>query len=386
MRRPRPCWAAVAAAVVLLAGCRDHAAAPEEVSDPAQTDSSEIRITPALRERIKVGQAKRTNVSGSLRVAARIEADEYRIARISSPVIGRITELGALEGQTVRRGQVLAVIRSTDIADAQSSFLKAQTQRELAERAVTRARLLVEAGVIGEAELQRREAELSQASAELSSCRDQLRVLGISDEQVARLRSTRTVNAVSQLLATMDGTVMERRVTVDQVVEPASTVFVVADLSNVWLVADVPEQTAGNLTAGKAIYAEVAALPGTPITGKLSFVSAIVNAETRTVRARMDLPNAAGKFKPAMLATMTLQDMAESQIVVPSSGLVRDSNHDYVFIQRSEDVFALREVKLGREFGPIRVVLEGLANGEKIVVDGAFHLNNERKRAALRAR
>jgi cobalt-zinc-cadmium efflux system membrane fusion protein len=160
-------------------------------------------------------------------------------------------------------------------------------------------------------------------------------------------------------------------------------VFVIADLSNVWLVADVPEQSAGGIRVGKAAEAEIPALPGERITGKLSFVSAIVNPDTRTVRVRMNLPNPKQRYKPAMLTTMTLVDGAEKRVVIPETAVVRENNADHVFVETAPDTFVLRRVELGDDAGDLRVVVAGITPEERIVTNGAFHLNNERKRQAL---
>jgi cobalt-zinc-cadmium efflux system membrane fusion protein len=97
----------------------------------------------------------------------------------------------------------------------------------------------------------------------------------------------------------------------------------------------------------------------------------------------MDLPNSAGRFKPAMLANMTITDRPSRQQLIPSRAIVREANREHVLVQTGESVFLLREVNLGEEFGDRRVLLGGLKEGEKIVLEGAFHLNNERKKAAL---
>jgi len=167
------------------------------------------------------------------------------------------------------------------------------------------------------------------------------------------------------------------------VVQAAEIICVVADLSNVWLVADVPEQSAGRIRTGKAVQAEIPALPGETITGKLSYVSPVVNPETRTVRMRMDVPNPERKYKPAMLATITLLDSAERRRIIPLNAIVRENNEDNVFVQTGPARFELRRVTLGPEFPAGRALTDGLRPGEKIVLDGAFHLNNERKRLLM---
>lgn len=376
---------AFAATLILaLAGCKaDGPATTEAAGKPPGRDPESITATPALRKLLRTGAPTWNQVAGSLRVSGRVEADERRLARVSAPLTGRITDLDVVEGQAVKRGDVIATIRSKELSDAQSVFLKADSQRRLAERAAARAKLLLDAGVIGEAEVQRREAEFSQATTDLAALHDQLRVLGMPEESIVRLEATRTINSVSQIVATIDGIVMERKATIGQVVQAADAVCLLADLSRVWLVADVPEQAAGTVEVGMVVEAEIPALPSAIVGGKLTFVSATVNPDTRTVQIRMDLMNPHRKFKPSMLATMLLKDSAERHLVVPATSVVRESNQDYVFVQTGDETFKMRQVTLGGEFERMRVVMAGLNPDETIVLDGAFHLNNERKRLAL---
>src|SRR6185436_7543589 len=112
-------------------------------------------------------------------------------------------------------------------------------------------------------------------------------------------------------------------------------------------------------------------------------VSALVNAETRTIRARMDLPNPNQKYKPSMLATMTVKDPTQMKQVVPMTAVVREGNIEHVFVQIGPSRFLLRPVTLGDQFGNQRVVVDGIRAGERIVTDGAFHLNNERVRLSI---
>jgi cobalt-zinc-cadmium efflux system membrane fusion protein len=354
-------------------------------STSAVSNPLEIKAKSELLQQLKIGDVIWADVSASQMVPARVEVDDTRITRVGSPVMGRISSLSVREGQEVHRGEVLALLNSTGLSDAQLGFLKAVSQRLVASRSVERAQLLLKADVIGSAELQRREAELSQASAELDAARDQLELLGMPASDIAELEKTRAIKSVSRVVAGMDGTVLSRKITLGQVIQPADTIFEISDLSSVWLVADVPEQTAGKLHAGQAAEATIAALPDLKIRGRLSFVSATVNPETRTIRARMDLVNRSRTLKPAMLATMTLKDETARQRLVPASAVVREDDKEHIFVQLSADTFVLREVKLGGDFDGRRVLVEGIQPDEKIVLDGAFHLNNERRRQLLRA-
>lgn len=375
------------AAALLLSGCNPGdplAKTAEAATNAPPADPLQIAATGLLKEQVRVGEVTWSEVSAVITVSARLDVDETRIARVGSPVMGRISSLAVQEGQQVRRGQLLALLNSTGLSDAQLNFLKSISQKQVAQRAVERAQLLLKADVIGAAELQRREAELSEAAAEVEAASDQLALLGMPAEAIEQLRKTRSIHSVSPIAASMDGTILQRKVAVGQVIQPGDTICEIADLSNLWLIADVPEANTGHLAVGQNVEAEIAAFPGRIFRGRLSFVSATLNDETRTVRARMDLPNPDHRLKPAMLATMTLKDQVERKPVVPAAAVVREGNSENVFVQSGADTFLLRPVTLGNEFRGFRVVTSGLSPGDKIVVEGAFHLNNERRRRAVR--
>jgi len=370
-----------ALAAVLLAGCGEKT--PPAAAPKAQADPLAVSAGADLKARLALGTPALAEVRETLRVPGRIEVDETRLARVGSPVAGRISDLAATVGQEVRRGQVLATLNSTELSGAQLGFLKAQSQRLLAARGAARAQQLLDADVIGTAELQRRQGELTQALAELNAARDQLKVLGMSEPAIRKLADSGTITSLTQVVASISGTVIERKVTEGQVVQPADSVFLVADLSSVWVVADIPEQSSGMVAVGESVSTEIAALPNQVLHGRLSFVSPTVNPETRTVRARMDLANASRVFKPAMLATVLIKGKPQQRLTVPAAAVVREDNRDYVFVQNGAGSFRLQAVMLGQEYEGRRVVKEGLAENARIVVDGAFHLNNERKRRAL---
>lgn len=371
--------AAALLAALLASGCGEKPATPA----PAPRDPLAVTAGAGLAERVKTGAATLAEVRETLRVPGRVEADETRLARVGAPVPGRITDLQAREGDTVRRGQVLAVLNSTELSAAQLGLLKALSQRGLAARAAVRAQQLLEADVIGTAELQRRQAELAQADAEVNAARDQLKVLGMSTAAVERLAESRSIHSNTQIVSPITGTIIDRKVTEGQVVQPADGVFLVADLSNLWVVADVPEQAAGAVRPGEPVQVELAAMPGRPLAGRLGYVAPTVTPETRTVRVRMDLVNPQREFRPNMLASMLIRSTPQRRLTVPAEAVVREENRDYLFVRTGDHAYRLQPVQLGAEFEGRRVVLSGLREAETIVVAGAFHLNNERKRREL---
>jgi cobalt-zinc-cadmium efflux system membrane fusion protein len=370
--------------LIPVTACKHSGAAGQPNASASTVDPMKVHISSELLASIKTGKAKRQPVTTQQKVAAHIQTDASRVARIGSPVEGRITKVLVFEGQHVRKGQVLATLHSSALSDTQFAFVKACSQQKLAEQSAERARLLVQSDVIGKAELQKREAEVLQSETEVASLRAQLHGLGMSESAIKNLESTRKLNSDYPIIATISGTVIERKIAIGQVVQPADPAFLVADLSNLWFVADVPEEHAGSLSVGKTVIATIPALPGQSISGHLSFVSPVVNPETRTVQARMNLANTHGLFKPEMLASMTFESEPEDDLTIPATAVVREENKDYVFLQQSPNEFLLHPVDLGPEVADYRVILHGVSLDDTLVLDGAFHLNNKRKQDQLK--
>lgn len=369
-------WTLAGALLALqLAGC---SRAPEKPA-AAPADPYFIAANAELAAALETGRAELTEVRETQRVPGRVEVDETRMARVGAPVAGRITDLQMKVGDMVKRGQVLATLNSTDLSTAQLAYLKARSEHLQAARAAGRAQQLLQADVIGAAEVQRREAEHTQRQAELNAARGQLRVLGMSEEAITRLAESGTITSISNIVASVSGTVIDRKVTEGQVVQPADALALVADLSQVWVVADVPEQSAGHLKAGESVVVEIPALPDRLVEGRLSFVSPTVNPETRTVRARLDLDNAERLYRPAMLASVIIKGKLEKKLTLPRDAVVREENRDYVFVP-VQGGFRMQPVTLGADYDGKREVTGGLRADDRVVVRGAFHLNNERKR------
>jgi len=367
--------------VAALTGCKAKEAAapaPAEAVDP-----NIVEVTPQLQEQVKVTTVGMQDIREILRVPGSIQVDEQRVARLGASVTGRIHDIDAVLGQHVKQGQVLATLNSTELATNQLSYIKALQQIGLQTKAVERARLLLESDVISTAELQRREAELAAARADLFAARDQLLVLGMSDSAIKQLTNSGQMRSFSSVVARVSGTVISRKVNLGQVVQPAEELFIVADLSHVWAVAEVPEQQIELIQEGEEVNIEIPALGDREITGKLIYVGSVVNPQTRTVTVRTDIENSQGTIKPDMLVSMLVQSKPTPRIAIPVQGIVRENDKDHVFVQMAPNKYRLREVVLGTQFDSMVAVTSGVEAGEVVVSEGAFHLNNERKRKEL---
>ena len=397
MKNPSVSLSASLACLVAVSGfvsaCSDRggqtapaaAAAASAAASVVPDDPRVVKAPAALAARLRVAAVATEPVAEPLKLVGRVDFNEQAVARIGASVTGRITEILATPGQTVKAGDVLAQLHSTELGTAQLAFLKANAQQQLAAKAVERARLLLAADVIGSAELQRRENELGVAEAERRAAADQLRVMGVPSSAVAQTARTGAITSVSAVVSTVAGVVVDRRINKGQVVQPADVLYTVADLSKVWVVAQVPEAQIARVQVGQEVRIEVGAQGVEPQHGRLSWVAETVNPETRTVTVRTELDNPRRQLKPAMLANVIVQPLPVERLVVPSSAVVREDNVDHVFVRvvDGQDAYRLTPVKLGEEISGVRVVEDGLKGGEKIVIDGAFHLNNERKRSEM---
>lgn len=377
----RPALLATLLAAAVLAGCgkgkNDNTAA-----EPA-VDPDLVVINAEMARNFKVAPLALEMVSTERDLPGRIDANEQLVTRIGASVTGRVTEVYAEVGARVRAGQELARVTSPELTNAQLAYLRASSASNQAQRAVERAQLLIQADVIGSAELQRREAELSIARAELRAATDQLLLQGVSESYIERLRDKGQLSPYAGIHATRSGVVIERKISQGQVAQPGDPLFTIADLSKVWVVGALPEQDAAAVQMGQRVEIKVPALGQRQFKGKVVFVSDTISPETRTLMVRTEVDNADRALKPQMLATLRIIGAARQQLAVPEDAVVRDNDRDHVFVQLASGQFRLTPVELAPPSGGLRPLLKGPAAGTPIVVEGAFHLNNERKRAEL---
>ena len=372
-----------------LTGCgkEEPAAAVAAADTKAELDPMEVVVSAEMATNFKTAAVTQAEVASVQEVAGRIEANERKVTRIGAAVTGRVTEVLAETGDRVKAGQTLARVASPELTTAQLAYMRASATATLAERSVERARQLIAADVIGSAELLRRESEVQIARAELRAAGDQLKLMGLSADALSSLRAKGSVAPNAAITASAAGIVIVRQVSQGQVAQPGDPLFTVADLSNVWVVGALPEQIARSVQTGQNVQIDVPALGLTveeaPISGKIIYVGDTVSPETRTVTIRTQVDNKDLALKPQMLATMKIQGAMEKTLAIPALAVVRENDKDHVYVKKAENHYRLTPVELGAVSGGLRPVVKGLSEGSQIVIEGAFHLNNERKRAEL---
>ncbi len=342
-----------------------------------------ITLSPEMAKGIQVEELDLSSLADKIQVPSQIKVDEQKLIRVGANVTGRIVEVTAKLGDNVDAGTTLASISSPELTKAQLAYLRAHSLTVLNERAAKRARLLLDADVIGTAELQRRQAELQVSRAELSAAEDQLRLLGVYKSAVNDLVKRGQILPSVAITASKSGTVIGRNVVAGQVVQPSDQLFKIADLSTVWAVGDVPEHIATNVEVDQHVEIQVPALGNVTLDGVIVYVSDTVNPLTRTVMVRTVVDNADRKLKPSMLTSMRITETPQEQLVIPESAIVREANEDYVYLDEGNYTYRRVPVDLAPEIGNLRPLISGLSVGQHIVVDGAFDIDNERRLVEL---
>jgi cobalt-zinc-cadmium efflux system membrane fusion protein len=312
--------------------------------------------------------------------AGKVLANENRLAHLSPRVPGRIVAVYANLGDQVKQGDRLLLLDSPAFGEAQLEYRKAKTTVGVTEKALERAKALIDRGAIGAGEHQRREAEFENARADLHEAEEKLHLLGMTEKEIQRLGAKTLPHAeVAQvsLRAPFTGDVTERNATVGEVVDQNKTLFTVADLSTVWVQGDFPEQQASRLKVGLSIELRVRAYSEEVFTGRVLYVGAMVDPATRTVMVRSEVKNPDRKLRPEMFADITLLSEEQAMLTVPRTAIQQAGDHTVAFIVRGQRRYERRNVTIGDAAGDYVEITGGLVEGEEVVTEGSYSLKSE---------
>lgn len=370
---------AVAVGGLLLACGREseEAAGTKPVPAPA---TGIVRLTPEAV--VSAGLEVRPVTRGEFRLhkdfPGTAQPNENELAEITTLVRGRVVDVYVDVGQDVAAGAPLAQLESGELALAQSTYLKARARAHEAELAFERARDLFQGKAISLAEFQRREAEVKSARAEAREAQARLRVLGMREEDIERLDREQMIRSSVPIRAPFDGCVISRNLTRGEVLEISHKMFAVANLSNVWVIANVPEKDVRLIHQGQPVEIRPTAYPQEVFHGTITDIGDVLDPATRTMRLRVVALNPDRRLKPEMFAVVRVYTDTESGVLrVPLAAVQRVQNGSVVFVRLDEQRFEARPVTLGEESGEAVRVLDGLREGEPVVINGAFLLKSE---------
>ena len=353
--------------------------APAKPDEPAiQRPSAEpgvLRFPTAAPQlaQIKTERAALAPVPMDEPLAARISYDENATARLVAPIAGRVVEIHANIGDTVKAGTVLAVLDAPELGTAAADLAKAQADAQQKKSALERARSLFQAEVIARRDLEATQAEAQQSQAEVERAR--LRLANLNPGGTTASGGQRY-----QLRAPISGVVATRKINPAMEVRPDTPepLFVVTDMSRLSVLVDVPERDLPIVTVGKSAQVEVSAYPQRSFTGKVVHVAPTLDPQTRRIQARVAVDNREGLLKPEMYAKVgILADAKEELPKIPTGALLVEGVKNYVFVEREAGVFEKREVTLAVQTRSYAYVWSGVKGGDKVVSVGALLLNAE---------
>jgi len=351
----------------------------DKPSNLIQLDSKSIEAA-----NLKIEEVSLRSLKSVLEVPGKFQFNENKLAHVGSRVPGRIVEVRANLGDNVKEGDSLAIIDSTELGTAQSEYLKAKANLLAQEKSYQRAKKLLEGKAISLGEFQKREAEYLTVRAEFNAAEDRLHLLGLSEAELKRIGSEHIINSKVAVRAPFSGTVVERHATLGEVIEPAANLFTVADLSKLWVIADVPEKDIPLVMTGLPVEIKVSPYPNEVFKGTVTYVGDQIDPSTRTVKVRTEIDNPSGKLKPEMFATIFITTQVMSDVLaIPGEAVQTDGNKKIVFVNKGNGGFERREVSLGRQLDSFYQVVNGVKAGEKIVTKGSFLLKSEAQKGEL---
>jgi len=357
-------------------------ATPAEVVATHAEEKNAIHLTEDMVRDLRISTTAVAERSGAGEVMAlgEVVADQARYAEVASPITAQIVRVLVDTNGSVAVGTPLAQLRSTDLGRARAERLSAEARRDLARQALDRKRTLASERIVAQREVQEAEAAFRTADAEVRAATASIQALGIVDDD----GQGGGVPSLFYLKSPIAGRVLERHVVLGQQAEPSTRLFTIADLSRVWIVAQLFERDAVNVRVGSTAHVSVAALPGQEFDGRVAVVGRQVDPGSRTMPVRIELTNPAGALRPGMSASARLEVAGQNRriLAVPAAALQRVGERWLAFVPTGQNEYEMRPVGRGRDLGNDVEVISGLKAGETVVVEGAFLLKAEAEKRA----
>jgi cobalt-zinc-cadmium efflux system membrane fusion protein len=324
----------------------------------------------ALRNRLSVMPAAAQAVSAKLVLPGVVESDPARTAAVLTPLGGRVIALKVSLGDRVAQGQVLAVVDSPDLGQAYDDYDKAADTVKLTEKNLGRQEAQNKLGTASDRDLDQARSDHAQAVAEYTRTQARLKILGVplgGASSPRLLTVTAPVGGSITALAVASGNMIN---------DPTQPLMTIADLSTVWVTALVPEKDVASVSKNQDAEVSLVAYPDRVLHGKVSFVSAVIEPDSRRNKLRIAFTNLDYALKPNMFAAVTLSGPAHSQVVLPSSALLMNNDRTSVFVATAPWTFERRTVDPQLEEGSSVAIRSGVEAGEQVVVKGGILLND----------
>jgi len=361
---------ALALACSALAGCAKPTAAAMPPVQSMHLDDGSIAVDKMspLRQRLQIAAVQEQDIATQTEAPGSIEAMPEKLVKITPPLAGRITRLQRALGDSVKAGDPLFTLDSAELSAAYADDSKAKSALLQARQELERQKTLFEAEIAARKEYEAAQAAFAQAGSDAQASADKLAQYG------AGARGSRRDYVLRSPIA---GTVIAMEGAQGGYWNDINApVMTVADLSTVWLSANVAERDLAQVAVGQKTRITVDAWPGKAFEGKVAYVGAVLDPETRTVKVRVAIDNRAGTFKPGMFAHAGFAGASRRALLVPAAAVLQSGPSTRVMVERSPLVFTPRTVEVGASHGEQVEILAGLKAGERIVVKEGVLLND----------
>lgn len=351
----------------------------------AMSAPSTVSLSPEMVARAGISTAlvRAGGAASTWRSPGSVAANAYRQVVVTPVASGRVTAVMTELGQRVTEGQPLVEIYSPALAEAERAYLSARSDLELANQRRQRTEKLGAIGAVSQQEIDDVRAEYARQTHAVESERSRLRLLGLSSETITTLVSSADISAVIRVPAPSSGVVLTRAVNLGQNVDEKMELITIADLSVVWVIADVYERDMARVRIGVGARVTSVARPGETWAGRVAYLDPQIATETRTLKARIEVANPKRALMPGMLVDVEMtNDAGAATLVMPRAAVQQVGARAIVFVPAASPAgtYVPREVRLGAIVGDDVEVREGVAAGEAVVTDGAFALKAEWER------
>jgi cobalt-zinc-cadmium efflux system membrane fusion protein len=330
---------------------------------------------------LKTVTIQRQALEQEIQATAVIKPNENRLAHVSPRIPGKAIEVKAMLGNPVEPGQTLALLDSLELGEKKAAFMQARINLEVARRNYEREERLFRQQISSEKEYLEAKGEFERSHASYRAAQEALRLVGLADAEIQKVTWGGKGRPLSHfpLVAPFAGTVIEKHITVGELVDPEDKPYTIADLSTLWVVLSIYEKDLGRVPIGAKARLVVDAYAGESFQGTVAYVSNLLDETTRTAQARVEIANPGHRLKPGMFVTATITvpvPEAATVLALPNTAVQRIRDKPVAFVQEGEGVFVARALTLGRDSGLSTEVLTGLQEGDRVVTDGGFYLKS----------
>lgn len=365
-----------------LAACtrsdaRTESPATQGATHDTSKSASAFTITPEQRARIHVQTITLTPYTPVVQTTGTVQFNGDHSTQVLATIGGPVTRIFVETGAHVSRGTPLAAVSSPDFAAAVATYRKAESAAQNLRRIATQDQQLFTADALARRDLEQAQTDAASADADLESARQQLIALGVSNDMMQAIRENHPTGPLESVIRSpIGGVVVERLVTPGQLLSAGSTpVFTIADLSTMWVSANVFETDLAQVARGQHATISSDASPR-PIVGTVDYIAALVDSASKATGVRIVVPNPGQVLKRDMYVRVAIQGRTHQQGMLVSTMAVLhdDENLPFVFVERGDGSFVRRQVTLGTQVDDSYVIRDGLSVGDKVVTEGALFL------------